>query len=182
MKTHRQIALAIEQGRRFLKALQIVTDAGAVTKEQIEATCKAHGIYAGVPEGLMVSGTIAAFEAMDHPVRPEEVCLLEPGKSYLMYWRVQPDDEMAFHCVLMTTMFKNIDTYERFMLACNLPPYSNCLRCDTVFPSRLGKKFCSDNCRALHHHHRKAHSKEPLDLKQRVIRFLCNARKLIQSF
>lgn len=182
MKTHRQVALAIEQGRRFLKALKVVTEKGPVTKEEIESLCKTHGIYKSIPQGLVVSGALTVYEVTAVAVNEEESLLIEAGKKYLLYWKVEPDDEMAFYSTLMTGMLKSIDTYERFMLSCNLPPYSNCLRCDTVFPSRLGKKFCSDNCRSLHNHYRKTKSEQALSLKERVIRFLGNARSLIQSF
>jgi hypothetical protein len=181
MINHRQIALAIQRGRRFHKALKAVTDLGPVTREQFRAVASEHKIDEYLPEGYIVAGILSVYELPKPEVEAKEVLLMEPGKPYLAYWKKEPDDEMAFFAVLTTGFYEKANAFARFMEACNLPHYTHCHRCDLIFTSRLGKKYCSDKCRALDHYHSKAKKDAGLSIKERTIRFLKNVRRFIQS-
>lgn len=179
MINHRQIAQAILRGRRFLKALKVATDAGPITQQQIQAIAKAHQLDTSIPEGFIVSGLLAVYELPEPAIEPESVVLMEPGKLYLAYWKQEPDDEVAYTSVMASRLLSNMEAYGRFMKLCNLPEYTQCLRCDELFASRLGKKFCCDNCRKYYHAHRNEQTE--LTTRQRTINFLKSIRNLIHS-
>jgi hypothetical protein len=181
MITHRQIALAILRGRRFHQALKAATDAGPVTKEQFQSVAKAHKIEKSIPESYLISGILTAYELPEPAVEPEEVMMMEPDKAYLVFWKKEPDDELAYAAVIMTGFAAKLNAFPRFMQSCNLPATTICLHCHAPFTARLGKKYCSNKCRWLDHAHRKANPVEQPPIKTRVVRFLKSVREFIHS-
>lgn len=178
MTTHRQIALAITHGRSFLNSLKSTTDAGAVTKEQLLNITTDHKLHPAIFDTYILVGAIAIHDLSELDSKDISFHEMSPGKKYLVVWKMQPCEEMAFAAALATWMQEKVRIYERFMLSCKLPAFTHCLRCDLVFPSRLGKKYCSDKCRSLDHHHR---PQQHITLKKRVLNFLKKATDFISA-
>lgn len=179
MINYRQIAQAIQRGRRFLKALKAATDSGPVTLEQFHLIAKAHKIDKAIAESYIVSGELIMYELVEPAIETETVILMEPGKYYLAYWKQEPTDEMAYHAVMISGLLARFNAYGRFLKSCNLPAKTFCQHCSSGFASRLGKKFCSDKCRKQNHLQNKA--KPKLSIRERSIRFLRNVRNLLAS-
>lgn len=181
MTNHRQIALAIQRGRRFFKALKTLTDAGPVTREQLIAITEQHKLSKTIPDSLVSSGVLKVYELPDGITEAKPMESMESGKPYLAYWNDQPDDEMAFYTVLSAWFTEKLNAFDRFRESCKLPHYSHCKRCDAIFTSRLGKKYCSDKCRALDHYHNKEQKTANPTLKERVLCVLKSIRDFVRA-
>ena len=184
MINHRQIAIAIQRGRRFLKALKAATDSSAVTREQLRAVAKEHKLDETIPEGYIVAGILSVYGIPQGTTQAEEIILLEPNEAYLVFWKKEPDDEMAYAAVIMSQLYEKHNAFVRFMHNCNLPANTNCLYCGNSFVSRIGKKYCSDKCRWLDHAHHKTFKQEippSVSIKAQAVKILTNIRDFISS-